>query len=86
MIDEKVRARVLDVNADVAILGIYVKRTWARIHARTEVSLTKGAWLVGHLVVPPDGSMVLFRVIEEDPGTPPSEEPLSNSNGLDVQA
>lgn len=85
-INEKVRARVLDVEGQVATLGVYVQGAWARMNARTEVALVKGAWLTGHLVVPPDGSMVLFRVLEEDAGTPPAGEPPPSNGGLDIQA
>lgn len=84
MIDEKVRARVLEVEGDVATLGIYVQGTWARIHARTEVALVSGSWLYGRLVVPVDGSMVFFRVLDDAPGQPEAGGPPSS--GLDLEA
>ncbi|MDJ0838340.1 MAG: hypothetical protein QNK37_17620 [Acidobacteriota bacterium] len=78
---QRVRARILKVEGGVATLGVYADGQWVRFPARTEVPLNPGDWLTGRLYVPPDGSMVIFK-LEETP-TPQDSPPTS---GLDLEA
>ena len=81
---QRVRARILKVEDGIATLGVYHEGEWVRIPARTEVPLQPGGWLQGRLLIPEDGSMVLFK-LEEIPGqAAPAEEPPAG--GLDLEA
>lgn len=88
MIDGWVRARVLEAEPDRAVLGVFIKGMWHRIQARTEVTLTKGQWIEGHLIVRPEESLVLFQ-LDRNLANPPDEideeRPLSQE-GIDVEA
>ena len=86
MIDEKIRARVLEVDDDKVVLGVYLKGAWHRIKARTRVPLEPMSWIQGHLTIPPDGSMVLLEVTARDVA-PEDERPASGPrSGLDLEA
>ena len=80
MIDGKVRARVLNVEDGVVTLGIYAQGVWQRIRARTTLDLVPGAWIEGHLIVPPDDSMVCFKMLEA------GSNRGSTSKGIDYEA
>ena len=81
---QKFRARVLKVEDGVVALGIYVEGEWVRISARTNVPLVPGSWIVGHLSLPTDGSMVMFKL--ETTGAKQEEPPTSPTSGLDLEA
>lgn len=85
MNEQRVRARVLDTSETTATLGIYAEGAWHRIHCRTEVALEKGDWIHGRLMIPPDGSMVLFRLeaLENQSSANAAPPPTS---GLDLEA
>ena len=85
--DREVRARVIKVEGSIATLGIYMEGVWHRIKARTEVRLCEGDWIRGHLIVPPDGSMLVFKLdeVERRAATEP-EEIHPSQGGLDLEA
>lgn len=87
MINSKVRARVISVEEQQVVLGVYLEGLWHRIPARTEVQLQPGMRIEGQLVVPPDGSLVLFKVFGEITEPQLDEpEPSASNGGLDVEA
>ena len=76
----RVRARVLDVAEDVAVLGVYVEGEWVRVRARTQIPLEQGSWITGQLGLAEDGQTVCFRLTSDEEKPPPA------SSGLDLEA
>ena len=90
MIDGKIKAKVLKTEDDRVLLGVYHQGFWHRIQARSQVPLQEGSWILGHLRVPLDGSLVLFQVLSDQP-TPGIAHPDVDSeqksiHGLDIEA
>jgi len=79
-----IRARVLDTEEGVAVLGVYVEGEWVRVRARTTVALTRGDWIRGHLRMGDDGQTVHFALQREDAS--PGDRSTASSSGLDLEA
>lgn len=84
--DSKLRARVIEVDGQQAVLGIYVDGFWHRITARTEVVLTPGSWIVGRLTIS-DQQQVTLKLEPLDPGAEAAQavDAYAPRSGLDLE-
>lgn len=80
LFDNRLRARVVDVQGRDATLAIYVDGFWHRIKAKTEIELHQGAWIEGRLTIT-DQQVVTFK-LAKTPAAEAEPEPSHSQSGL----
>ncbi len=63
MYGKRVKARVLECDHHKAVLGVYYKGMFRRVHAYTAVPLRGGDWIEGILELDEDSSTILFKLL-----------------------
>ena len=86
MMNQKVRARVLKVEGETVTLGVFLEGAWHRIQARTQVTLQSMSWIEGWLIVPPDGSMIWFKVLDAPSGGSQDQSSAPLNQEIDLEA